>query len=197
MGQSMQSKLTEVADIQDVCDYIITRMEESRKPLSVLGLQKLLYFAQGWHLAFYGAQFFEGRFQAWAQGPINLEIYERFAGRPLDSFVSVADLSKDFDIASVSEEESNYIQSMLEAYAECEDSSLNEVMSKDASWLEARSGCLEHCQREIEEDNMRRFCLMLYLLKEFGTRGPGELQMVPVPPRLEERCESTQESVPA
>jgi uncharacterized phage-associated protein len=196
MRTSVKFKLTEAADIQDVCDYIIARMEDSAKPLSVLGLQKLLYFAQGWHLALYGAQFFEGRFQAWAQGPINLEIYERFAGRPLDSRVSAEDLSKDFDVTFISGEKSNHIRSMLEAYAECEDSSLNEIMSKDASWLEARSGCPEHCQREIEEESMRRFCVMLYLLKRFGTKGPGELHMLPVPALLEARCESDQESVP-
>jgi uncharacterized phage-associated protein len=195
MRTSMEFKLTQNADIQDVCDYIITRMEDSGKTLSVLGLQKLLYLAQGWHLAFYGAQFFEGRFQAWAQGPVNLKIYERFAGRPLGSRVSSADLSKDFDGASISEEKSNHIRSVLEAYAECEDSSLNEIMSKDASWVEARSGCLEHCQREIEEDNMRRFCVMLYLLKQFGTRGPYVLQIIPVPAFLEEWCESAQELV--
>ncbi len=72
-------------DIQYVCDYVITKMEGAGKTLSVLKLQRLLYFAQGWHLAYFGDPFFEGRFQAWAQGPINREIYDRFAGRPLAS----------------------------------------------------------------------------------------------------------------
>jgi uncharacterized phage-associated protein len=157
-------------DIQEVCDYIITRIEDAGKTLSVLKLQRLLYFAQGWHLAFYGDPLFVGRFQAWAQGPINRKIYDRFAGRPLDSLLSAADVSKGFDVTSVSQEQSNHIRSVLEVYARCQDSSFNEIISKDAPWLEARGRCLEHCQRDMEEDTMRRFCVVLYLLKQFGTK---------------------------
>ena len=189
-------------DIQHVCDYIITRMEGAGKTLSVLTLQRLLYFAQGWHLAFYGGPFFEGRFQAWAQGPINRKIYDRFANRPLDSQVSAADVSKGFDVTSVSQEKSDHIRSVLEAYATCEDSSLDEMINKvineDAPWLEARTGCLEHSQREIGEDNIRRFCIVLYLMKQFGTKGgmSAERQTFPVPAVPREACEWAQDLVP-
>ena len=185
-------------EIQQVCDYIITRMAGAGKTLSVLTLQRLLYFAQGWHLAFYGGPFFEGRFQAWAQGPINRKIYDRFANRPLDSQVSAADVSKAFDVASVSQEQSNHIRNVLEAYAKCEDPSFNEIINKDVPWLEARTGCLEHSQREMEEDNIRRFCIVLYLLKQFGTEGgaSAERQTFPVPAVPREACEWTQESLP-
>jgi uncharacterized phage-associated protein len=185
-------------DIRYVCDYIMTRMEGAGKTLSVLTLQRLLYFAQGWHLAFYGGPFFEGRFQAWAQGPINRKIYDRFANRPLDSQVSAADVSKGFDVASVSQEKSNYIRSVLDAYASCEDSTFGEIINNDAAWLEARSGCLEHSQREMEEDNIRRFYVVLYLLKQFGTKGSTsvERQTFPVPSVPREACEWTQDLVP-
>jgi uncharacterized phage-associated protein len=189
-------------DIQHVCDYIITRMEGAGKTLSVLTLQRLLYFAQGWHLAFYGGPFFEGRFQAWAQGPINREIYDRFASRPLDSQVSAADVSKGFDVTSLSQEKSNHIRSVLEAYATCENSSLNKIINEDAPWLEARTGCLEHSQREIGEDNIRRFCIVLYLMKQFGTKGcakgcaKAQRQTSPVPAVPREACEWAQDLVP-
>ena len=189
-------------DIQHVCDYIITRMEGAGKTLSVLTLQRLLYFAQGWHLAFYGGPFFEGRFQAWAQGPINRKIYDRFASRPLDSQVSAADVSKGFDVTSVSQEKSNHIRSVLEAYARCGDSSLDEIITKiineDAPWLEARTGCLEHAQREIGEDNIKRFCIVLYLMKQFGPKGcaKAQRQTFPVPAVPREACEWAQDLVP-
>ena len=183
-------------DIQHVCDYIITRMEGAGKTLSVLTLQRLLYFAQGWHLAFYGGPFFEGRFQAWAQGPINRQIYDRFASRPLDSRVSAADVSKGFDVTSVSQEKSNHIRGVLEAYARCEDSSLDKIINEDAPWLEARSGCLEHSQREIKEDNIRRFCIVLYLLKQFGTKGGASAKrQFPVPTVPREAYEWAQDLV--
>jgi len=184
-------------DIQRVCDYLIG-VQGARKTLTVLKLQRLLYFAQGWHLAFYGDPFFDGRFQAWAQGPINRKIYDRFAGRPLDSELTAADVSKDFDVTSVSQQESNHIHSVLEAYERGEDSSFNEIISRDAPWLEARRGCLEHHQREVEEGNMRRFCVVQYLLKQFGTKGgmsaePRTYPFLAVPG---EACEWTQALVP-
>jgi uncharacterized phage-associated protein len=185
-------------DIQHVCDYIITRMEDAGKTLSVLTLQRLLYFAQGWHLAFYGGPFFEGRFQAWAQGPINRKIYDRFANRPLDSQVSAADVSKGFDVTSVSQEKGNHIRNVLEAYARCEESSPNEIIYEDAPWLEARTGCLEHSQREIAENNIRRFCIVLYLMQQFGTKGctKAQRQTSPVPAVPREACEWAQDLVP-
>jgi hypothetical protein len=69
-------------------------------------------------------------------------------------------------------QKSNHIRSVLEAYARCENSSLDEIINKieDAPWLEALAGCLEHAQREIAEDKIRRFCLVLYLMKQFGTK---------------------------
>src|ERR1700730_9316969 len=189
-------------DIQHVCDYIITRMEGAGKTLSVLTLQRLLYFAQGWHLAFYGGPFFEGRVQAWAQGPIDRQIYDRFASQPLGSQVSAADLSKGFDVNSRSQEKSDHIRSVLEADARCEDSSLNEIINKiineDAPWLEARAGCLEHAQREIAEDNIRRFCVVLYLMKQFGNKGcaKAQRQTSPVPAVPREACEWARDLVP-
>jgi hypothetical protein len=51
---------------------------------------------------------------------------------------------------------------------------------------------IERYQREIEEHNMRPFWAMLYLLKRFGTKGPCEFQIIPVPAVLERRRESAQ-----
>jgi len=41
------------ADINLVCDYIIQRVLTGGEKLNVLKLQKLLYYVQAWHLAFY------------------------------------------------------------------------------------------------------------------------------------------------
>jgi uncharacterized phage-associated protein len=38
-------------------------------------LQKLLYYCQGWHLAFTGAPLFEEEIQAWANGPVVADLW--------------------------------------------------------------------------------------------------------------------------
>jgi hypothetical protein len=43
--------------------------------LSHLKIQKLLYFAQGWHLAFFSCPLFEDPIEAWRHGPVVNSIY--------------------------------------------------------------------------------------------------------------------------
>lgn len=51
----------------------------NRRPLSNLSLQKLLYFAQGLHLAqFEGQRLFSDPIYAWKLGPVVLSVYRRF-----------------------------------------------------------------------------------------------------------------------
>jgi uncharacterized phage-associated protein len=46
--------------------------------VSNLKLQKLLYYQQGFHLAYFGTSLFEDEIEAWQYGPVVPSIYERF-----------------------------------------------------------------------------------------------------------------------
>jgi uncharacterized phage-associated protein len=51
---------------------------ELRKQLSGVGdlkLHKLLYYCQGWHLAFFGTPMFNERIEAWANGPVVADVW--------------------------------------------------------------------------------------------------------------------------
>jgi uncharacterized phage-associated protein len=41
-------------------------------------LQKLLYYLQGYHLAFFNKRFFNSTIEAWTYGPVLPEVYHRF-----------------------------------------------------------------------------------------------------------------------
>ena len=43
-----------------------------------LRLQKLLYFAQGWHMARYGKPLFEEKIEAWKYGPVVPSVYSAY-----------------------------------------------------------------------------------------------------------------------
>ena len=51
-----------------------------RDPLTNLRLQKLLYHAQGWHLAVFGRPLFPDQLEAWPQGPVVPDVYRMFEG---------------------------------------------------------------------------------------------------------------------
>ena len=47
-------------------------------PPTQMKLQKLMYFAHGWHLALYDAPLVDEQFQAWAYGPVIPSVYHEF-----------------------------------------------------------------------------------------------------------------------
>ena len=49
-----------------------------KQPLDPLKLQKLVYLAHGWYLAFTGKPLIDGGFEAWQYGPVNPVLYREF-----------------------------------------------------------------------------------------------------------------------
>jgi uncharacterized phage-associated protein len=60
----------------DVAEYILQRCG----PLSTVKLQKLVYYAQAWHLVWNDEPLFNEEIQAWVGGPVILELYEKHKG---------------------------------------------------------------------------------------------------------------------
>ena len=53
-------------------------LAESEGGITPLKMQKLVYFAHGWHLAFRGTPLIEDEFQAWEYGPVVPTLYHEF-----------------------------------------------------------------------------------------------------------------------
>lgn len=146
--------------INDACDYIIIKLKTAGLTLNLLKLQKLLYYAQAWHLAIYGSPLFAGRFQAWVHGPVNREIYNRFAmTKSLYSEVGPGDVSGTFDIEKLDPREATHINNVLDVYAQYLGSQLEDLTHSEEPWTEAREGYSPsaRCEREISEETMRRY----------------------------------------
>lgn len=52
--------------------------EYGSEPISNMKLQKLLYYEQGYHLAYYGTPLFDEEIEAWQYGPVVPLIYEKY-----------------------------------------------------------------------------------------------------------------------
>jgi len=63
----------------DVAKYFLSRVnEEYDERLSNLKLQKLLYYAQGFHLALFNKSLFNEKIEAWEHGPVVPDIYYEY-----------------------------------------------------------------------------------------------------------------------
>lgn len=60
----------------DVAEYILSQHGE----MSAMKLHRLVYYSQGWHLAWEGHPLFEDEIQAWANGPVIPALYELHRG---------------------------------------------------------------------------------------------------------------------
>ena len=72
-----------MANVQDVANFFIeigqAQAENgSGDPVTPLQLEKLLYFAQGWHLARFGKPLFDDDFKAWTYGLVIPDLYHKY-----------------------------------------------------------------------------------------------------------------------
>ena len=64
---------------QNVANYFLLKANESEDSrISNLKLQKLIYYAQAFHLAIFGNPLFNEKFEAWAHGPVCPTIYHQY-----------------------------------------------------------------------------------------------------------------------
>ena len=62
----------------DVANYFLWLANDIGSFVSNLKLQKLVYYAQAWHLALYDCPLFDEDFQAWIHGPVIPELFEKY-----------------------------------------------------------------------------------------------------------------------
>jgi len=71
-------RMADLAPPSSVSDFLLAESRERGEVLTNLKLQKLLYYAQAWHLATYDQELFAEDFRAWVHGPVLPSQYRRF-----------------------------------------------------------------------------------------------------------------------
>ena len=66
-----------MATVFDVTNYILEKIGK----MSTWKLQKLCYYSQAWHLAWTGKPIFGEEFEAWANGPVCVELFHAHQGK--------------------------------------------------------------------------------------------------------------------
>lgn len=147
--------------IKQATDYILSKVCELGRGVSPLKLQKLLYYVQSWHLALEDSVLFQGKFQAWVHGPVNRDVYDRFASEySLYSPISYERLSDyDADFSGMPEEDKLFINEVLDAYAGFSGDQLEDLSHSEMPWINARIGLREgeRSERFIQESDMKEY----------------------------------------
>ena len=73
---------------KDIAKFFIKKSSDDEDCITNLKLQKLLYYAQGFHLALFDKPLFKEEIEAWTHGPVVPDVYhgyKRYGKNPLPS----------------------------------------------------------------------------------------------------------------
>ncbi len=102
------------------------------RPMSAMKLQKLVYYCQAWHLAWEGTPMFPERIEAWAMGPVIVDLYRMHRGQyELDKWPSGSS-------NRLSQRELATVKSVVATYAPRSAQWLSELTHREVPWSEAR-----------------------------------------------------------
>lgn len=82
-----------IYDTEAVANYFLDKARRARQDLLPMKLQKLVFFAHGWYLAFHGKPLIRDRIEAWEFGPVIptvFHLFKRFGMKPVPQHVRVA-----------------------------------------------------------------------------------------------------------
>lgn len=122
--------------IQQVADYFLSDTNDrDDSDISNLKLQKLIYYAQAFHLAIYDAPFFDEDFEAWTHGPVCPEIYHKYKQHKS----SPIPLTSDFDSRIFTTEQLDLLAEINDVFGQFSAWKLRNMTHSEAPWLSKES----------------------------------------------------------
>ncbi|MGL4465191.1 MAG: Panacea domain-containing protein [Planctomycetia bacterium] len=117
-------------------------------PITNLKLQKILYYAQAWHLALYDSALFDDDFQAWVHGPVQPDVYFAFRDNGYRPIVTIdcdqgrdeCDAPEDEDFSECSAVTGKHLQEVVDIYGGMSAIQLEDQTHSEQPWIEARGG---------------------------------------------------------
>jgi len=138
-------------NIYHVARYIVEQLGS----MTTMKLQKLTYYCQTWSLAWDDVPLFQEDFQAWANGPVCYELYQKHSGL----FVVDDQFLSNFHYDQFNKSQLETIDTVLRAYGEETPIELSNRTHAERPWLEARNGVEEGARSKniIDKATMQEY----------------------------------------
>jgi uncharacterized phage-associated protein len=155
-----------ILSAQDVARYFLAIVDEDAGDnMTHLKLQKLLYYAQGFHLAMHeGEPLFEEPIEAWDHGPVVAHVYQAFkhyANDPIER-------PESFDPQDYAPEVRELLDAVYRVYGQFTAWKLRDLTHEEPPWRDTpRNG-------EIDRQSLREFFQTLIDAGRSGTPMDGE-----------------------
>lgn len=155
---------------RNLANYFISLSNETGNLISNLKLQKLLYYAQAWHVAFFEERLLDGEFQAWVHGPVLPEAfaaYRKFGWKPIIN----DDLNKDFIDYFCNEivtpKQCELLNDVVDEYFGLTAYELEKLTHSENPWIKARANLAP----DTPSENIITVESMIMYYQQFVVRG--------------------------
>lgn len=125
---------------RDVARFFLSlQTDDASDAISNLKIQKLLYYAQGFHLALYSKPLFDEDFEAWEHGPVIPSLYHAYSIHKSSAIPK----PNNFDFKPYSEEEKSFLREVYDAYGQYSAWALRDLSHQTTPWKETpRNGII-------------------------------------------------------
>ncbi len=114
----------------DIAAYILKK----RGPMTAMKLQKLVYYCQAWALVWDERPLFSEKIQAWANGPVVPELYEKHRGKyTVSSWPSG-------NYKNLDDDQRETVDAVLAYYGDKSSQWLSDLTHREDPWIIARQG---------------------------------------------------------
>jgi uncharacterized phage-associated protein len=124
-----------MSSVFDVADYFLCLQEcDVGDYISNLKLQKLCYYAQGFHLAGRGKRLFQNDIEAWQHGPVVPELYNKYKSYGSGELP----VSEDFSTADFPEDIKDLLGEVYQQYGQYSAWRLRDMTHQESPWRNAK-----------------------------------------------------------
>jgi uncharacterized phage-associated protein len=142
-----------VQSAQSIAQYFLSLVdEEAGDSISNLKLQKLLYYAQGFHLAFYDTPLFPEAIKKWAHGPVVPQIYHEYKDYGANAIPPVQ-----IDLNDYTQNVRELLDEIYSVYGQFSALKLRSMTHNEPPWLKADDN------EAISHESMKQFFKTLIL----------------------------------
>ena len=152
--------------------------------MSHLKLQKLVFYVQAYHLAYFNADLISDEFEAWVHGPVSRKLYESLnTENALYSDVFYEEKNDSPDTIfneSLTNDQLQLIDDVLEELSPLTTLQLENMVHSEMPWKTAREGysTVDKCHVIIEKEIIRTFYKTLIYGKETTQKVPVMLSLI-------------------
>ncbi len=144
------------ATAEQVAEYFLLLVDDDAGDVMTnLRLQKLVYYAQAWHVAILGEELFEDDFEAWVHGPVIPSLYEKYEG---SNWTTIPRPTSELTL-SINGRSREILDEVWDTYGQFSAKGLENIVRGEDPWIDARRGygSGDFCREVISKDVMRAY----------------------------------------